>query len=74
MDLHLEHLNGFLKEQLKNLRINPDKNNATRVSRASNALRKLVQKKLKKVVRHKNKVLTERNHQQKVMLVNLQWK
>ena len=47
MDLHLEHVNGFLKEQLKNLRINLDKNNATRVSRASNALQKLVQQKSK---------------------------
>ena len=44
LDLHLEHLNGFLKEQLRNLRVNLDTTNATRVSRSMNALETLISK------------------------------
>lgn len=42
MDLHLEHLNNFLKEQLKTLRSNLDEKNAKRVSEAMNNIRTLV--------------------------------
>ena len=42
LDLHLEHLNNFLKEQLKNLRSNLNKPNAERVSKALNNIKKMV--------------------------------
>jgi len=42
MDLHLEHLNNFLKEQLKSLRSNLNEKNAKRISEAMNNIRTLV--------------------------------
>lgn len=42
MDLHLEHLNNFLKEQLKTLRSNLNEKNAKRISEAMNNIRTLV--------------------------------
>lgn len=43
LDLHLEHLNNFLKELLKNLRSNLTKNNnAERVSKALNNIKLMV--------------------------------
>jgi len=42
MDLHLEHLNNFLKEQLKTLRSNLNEKNAKRVAEAMNNIRHLV--------------------------------
>lgn len=44
LDLHLEHLNGFLKEQLKNLRSNLTEANALRVSQSVGNLQKIVEK------------------------------
>lgn len=38
LDLHQEHLNLFLKEQLKNLRVNLDESNSDRVAKSLNAL------------------------------------
>ena len=38
MDLHLEHLNNFLKELLRDLRSNLNEENADRVSKAVNNL------------------------------------
>lgn len=43
MDLHLEHLNNFLKELLKNLRSNLNEANANRVSKALNNIKSLVE-------------------------------
>ena len=43
MDLHLEHLNNFLKELLKDLRSNLNEENAERVSKAVNNLNTIVQ-------------------------------
>ena len=43
MDLHLEHLNNFLKELLKDLRSNLNEENADRVSKAVNNLNTIVQ-------------------------------
>jgi len=43
MDLHLEHLNNFLKELLKDLRSNLNKENAERVSKAVNNLKVIVE-------------------------------
>lgn len=42
MDLHLEHLNNFLKEQLKTLRSNLNEENAKRIAQAMNNIRELV--------------------------------
>ena len=42
IDLHLEHLNGFLKELLKNLRSNINEKNAERASKTISYLKKLV--------------------------------
>lgn len=42
LDLHLEHLNNFLKEQLKNLRSNLNEKQATRISRAMGPMHELV--------------------------------
>ena len=42
MDLHMEHLNSFLKELLRDLRGNLKKENADRISKALNNLRTIV--------------------------------
>ena len=42
MDLHMEHLNNFLKELLRDLRSNLNEENADRVARAVNNLKTLV--------------------------------
>lgn len=42
LDLHLEHLNNFLKEQLKNLRSNLNEENAKRISQSMSSMHKLV--------------------------------
>ena len=42
LDLHLEHLNNFLKELLKNLRSNMNEQNAERISKALNNIKRLV--------------------------------
>ena len=44
MDLHLEHLNNFLKDLLKNLRNNMNETNAERISKAMNNIKALVDK------------------------------
>lgn len=43
MDLHLEHLNNFLKELLKSLRSNLNESNADRISKALNNIKSLVE-------------------------------
>jgi len=42
-DLHLEHLNGYLKELLRSIRGNLNEKNATRVARALNDVKKLTE-------------------------------
>ena len=44
LDLHLEHLNHFLKELLKGLRSNIDENNARRIAESMGNMKKIVDK------------------------------
>ena len=60
MDLHLEHLNNFLKELLRDLRGNLDQDNADRVSKSVNNLHTIVQNfekrmEIKKQISSRNK-------------------
>lgn len=43
MDLHMEHLNNFLKELLRDLRSNLNEENANRISKALNNLKSIVE-------------------------------
>lgn len=43
LDLHMEHMNNFLKELLKTLRNNLTENNADRIAKAMNNLKNLVE-------------------------------
>jgi len=43
MDLHMEHLNNFLKELLRDLRSNLNQANADRVAKSMNNLKMIVQ-------------------------------
>lgn len=44
LDLHMEHLNKFLKELLKNLRSNLNEVNADRIAKATNNIKTLIEK------------------------------
>ena len=44
LDLHLEHLNGFLKELLRNLRSNLTEENARRISQSMGNVKAIVEK------------------------------
>lgn len=44
LDLHMEHLNKFLKELLKNLRSNLNEVNADRIAKATNNIKRLIEK------------------------------
>ena len=44
LDLHMEHLNKFLKELLKNLRSNLNEANADRIAKATNNIKRLIEK------------------------------
>lgn len=64
LDLHLEHLNNFLKELLKNLRSNLNEANAARISKALNNIKRLVDNtekmlKIKKANPGSNRMKTE---------------
>ncbi|XP_066930033.1 uncharacterized protein [Clytia hemisphaerica] len=63
MDLHMEHLNNFLKELLRDLRGNVNKENAERVSKAVKNLKSIVEnfekeQKIKEQKSSKNKAKT----------------
>ena len=44
LDLHMEHLNKILKELLNNLRNNLDEANADRIAKATNDIKRLIEK------------------------------
>uniref|UniRef100_A0A7M5VD50 DUF6589 domain-containing protein n=2 Tax=Clytia hemisphaerica TaxID=252671 RepID=A0A7M5VD50_9CNID len=63
MDLHMEHLNNYLKELLRDLRGNVNRENAERVSKSLKNLKSIVEKfenesKIKQQISSKNKAKT----------------